>query len=376
MKKLIIGSLILILFGSVAMASSDTPSAPDPSLAAYGARPLGMGGAFVAVADDANAIFSNPAGLSTISEWSLTSMSTQLLQKVDYTLVGGTYRIGPGTLGIGYIGTSSTAGYKYNEYGTQESSSPIAYTSSLILISYGLDLSKAMDMGSEMGMLAVGATAKMISKGFSDIDDASASGMDLDLGLTFRPNDSPFSLGAAIKNLADGSSVTWKSGSKENLERSLKAGASAKLSGEGGLYKLVPGDLFGSIDIELRGDGKPMVFHVGSEYKPIKYLAIRLGVDQDPVSEGKTSTSLTAGVGVEYLGFNFDYAYRVNPDASELSNHYFSLSYAPEALNGTKDADKKEAKLTKENKETKKEKKSSKDDIYQLPEEYQNISIY
>lgn len=36
-----------------------------------GVRPLGMGGAFTAIADDSNAIFYNPAGLGRLNTWSL-----------------------------------------------------------------------------------------------------------------------------------------------------------------------------------------------------------------------------------------------------------------------------------------------------------------
>ena len=35
-----------------------------------GVRPLGMGGAFTAIADDNNAIFYNPAGLNRLETWS------------------------------------------------------------------------------------------------------------------------------------------------------------------------------------------------------------------------------------------------------------------------------------------------------------------
>ncbi len=37
----------------------------------FGVRPLGMGNAFVAVADDFNALFYNPAGLARITEWEM-----------------------------------------------------------------------------------------------------------------------------------------------------------------------------------------------------------------------------------------------------------------------------------------------------------------
>ncbi len=39
-----------------------------PTLACVGARPLAMGGAFIAIADDANAVYWNPAGLTQMSQ--------------------------------------------------------------------------------------------------------------------------------------------------------------------------------------------------------------------------------------------------------------------------------------------------------------------
>ena len=44
-----------------------------------GARALGMGGAFVAVADDANAIYYNPAGLAYMEGRNITSLYSSLL---------------------------------------------------------------------------------------------------------------------------------------------------------------------------------------------------------------------------------------------------------------------------------------------------------
>ena len=51
MKKLLVSFLLLVF-------------ASNCSLALYGARPMGMGGAFTAIADDANAAYFNPAGFA------------------------------------------------------------------------------------------------------------------------------------------------------------------------------------------------------------------------------------------------------------------------------------------------------------------------
>ena len=44
----------------------------------YGLRPLAMGNAYVAVADDYNALFYNPAGLARLDSWSLEVFNPRL----------------------------------------------------------------------------------------------------------------------------------------------------------------------------------------------------------------------------------------------------------------------------------------------------------
>ena len=43
-----------------------------------GARPLGMGGAFTAISDDANALFYNPAGLANIKVTTVSPFNLQM----------------------------------------------------------------------------------------------------------------------------------------------------------------------------------------------------------------------------------------------------------------------------------------------------------
>ncbi len=53
-----------------------------------GARALGMGGAFVAIADDANAIYYNPAGLTYVEGRDVTSLYSSLLGAGNYLGAG------------------------------------------------------------------------------------------------------------------------------------------------------------------------------------------------------------------------------------------------------------------------------------------------
>ncbi|OPX25034.1 MAG: hypothetical protein B1H02_02275 [Candidatus Latescibacteria bacterium 4484_107] len=83
-----------------------------PAQAAFiyktGARPASMGGSFVAVADDANAIFLNPAGLTQLSGKELTTTYTRLFpcveeDKLHQGMVGFVLPMGgAGVLGLGW----------------------------------------------------------------------------------------------------------------------------------------------------------------------------------------------------------------------------------------------------------------------------------
>ena len=100
--KMKVKLIIVVAMLSVGIAHANTSL--DLGIAGVGARPLGMGRAYVAIADDANAVFTNPAGLGFQKNWALTSMSTQLYNSTNYALAGAAIPSAYGTFGIGYIG--------------------------------------------------------------------------------------------------------------------------------------------------------------------------------------------------------------------------------------------------------------------------------
>ena len=79
-------------------------------------------------------------------------------------------------------------------------------------------------------------------------------------------------------------------------------------------------------DVDMDSKGvKENTVHVGAEFWPMKMLAIRAGIDQDPVPGGVTS-NLTAGVGLRVGNIEFDYAYHTYYDVPENSTNFFSIS--------------------------------------------------
>ena len=64
--------LLKVLFGlSIVLWTGFAYAADEPPASWSSIRPLGMGGAFIAVADDQNALFYNPAGLAILGKWRL-----------------------------------------------------------------------------------------------------------------------------------------------------------------------------------------------------------------------------------------------------------------------------------------------------------------
>src|SRR3990167_1240689 len=81
--------LLAILSPSVLHAAFTSKSAGTSGAAflkiGAGARPTGMGGAYSAIADDVNAVYWNPGGLSTIKgKNEFVAMRAELFQSIQY----------------------------------------------------------------------------------------------------------------------------------------------------------------------------------------------------------------------------------------------------------------------------------------------------
>ncbi|MDD5688260.1 MAG: conjugal transfer protein TraF [Elusimicrobia bacterium] len=154
-----------------------------------GARPLGMGGAFVAVADDANTIMYNAAGVTQLDREELTATYTKLYTGIDglsNNFVAYVYPMGEklGALGFGW----------YN-FTTKD-----LYNENTVILSYGSQFSP---------MLSAGLNLKYLSKQYITNEwtesnpvfsnGNSASGISLDLGVLYSASD-VLSLGFSAEN--------------------------------------------------------------------------------------------------------------------------------------------------------------------------------
>ncbi len=344
MKKITILALALILAASVAGASyaQQAGFAIDPTYIGVGARPLGMGKAYVAVAEDADTVFMNPAGLGKIDSWKLTTMYSNFMGDVKYSVLSGVIPMETGSLGFGYITSRVDGIWILGADATSTTHWPTPsslgeYSNSVGFVSYGFPLEKVAGFAKD---IYVGANLKYFDQQGSGTDEAyyaGGRGIDLDLGILYAPK-GWLSLGLNQQNMVPssmGGAVTYRSGVEEDVPSVTKAGAKIALFGEEDLalidssFKL---NLAADIDIHST-DNRPMGVHLGAEFMPNDYLSLRAGLDKDPYPssvDAAQATNLTLGAGIKMHGIRFDYAYHPYSSIAENATHFFSFSFVGE----------------------------------------------
>jgi len=329
MKKLtlvlaVVAGVMLISVSIAAAASDVYGQATDPSYIGVGARPLGMGKAYVAIADDAGSIFVNPAGLGRIDRVLFSSMYSNFMSDLNYMEGSITCPVGPGTLAVGYLGVSSPAIDLYTDdgLGNPVSEGKADYNNYVGYLSYGSKLT-AIDPD-----IMLGVNLKAFGEGFTGSDltaDGNGSGLNIDIGMLYQPNNW-FTLGITRQNALDFGKMTFASGIKEDIPSLTKVGINMNLLGKFGLYK-GNSKLNVAADLDIDSAGKSdNTLHLGVEYWPIELLALRAGLDQEPVA-GAVQTNLTAGVGLRLGNVEFDYAYHTYNDIPDNATNYFSISF-------------------------------------------------
>ena len=260
-----------------------------------GARPMGMGGAFAGLADDINAIFINPAGISSLQKESLM-VSTRVSEGREYSMMGGVEVIPAGNIGIGYVGSNDPIAYS-----SLDGESPVKYTTQTLYLTFSKDLNRTLRVSKNMGTLLVGMNVKLSSRKLAMANGLykdAGSNMDIDLASIFRPNDS-ISLGLSLQNFINGSKYSKIANLNTVEERGF-----AVLAG-------VSGRLFEDrVTWTAEGD------ELGCEIQPIKGLTLRAGRGKD---------SVTSGIGINLNGLCIDYAYL----QKDSPVHYWSISIIP-----------------------------------------------
>ena len=248
-----------------------------------GTRALGMGGAFVAVADDASAAYWNPAGLVTGHFLSLLADRSQFEQARDPNLPGAAAAEGSGT--ITALSTNEVAFAHYSVRVEQTRTEPDGAVAAKSLRLQHLAVSGAQTVfpGVSVGTTlryVRGQTASLRGAPGSPVDGllqapgaARARGrgaFDLDVGLMLGTE--TVRVGLVARNLRQPSFETLDGGAFD-LDRHVRAGVSVRTVA--GLLVSADVDLHSRIDAN---DGQRRNVALGAEHWFGQWLGVRGGV--------------------------------------------------------------------------------------------------
>jgi len=251
-----------------------------------GARPVGMAGAFTAVADDANALFWNPAGMALQPDFQAGLTLMKMLRSVTYTAAGLVGPIGRG-FGAGIAGSYlSATDTRRDEHGEEQGTFGI----SDLALGPGLAWQPIPKLG-------VGVAGKCVG---GRIDSFSAYALSFDGGVLYRPV-SLFSIGASLLHFGPPRRfiADW-----EYPPVNLRTGVALKLP-------LDQNYLLAASDLSLYPDYPPTVSVGGEAYlslgrsqsgsSPTTESGLFLRGGYQTGSHLGTWSGLSFGIGYEYL---------------------------------------------------------------------------
>jgi len=282
--------------GVAVMASASLAGTPS-STVGVGARQLGMGGAYVGLADDAHAIYWNPAGLPKLQrqEFSFSYMPNRLINGLNTGYGAATIPLGE-RQAIG-------ADLFYETYSDPE----LSFTAFNLRASYGVSLVNWFSAGVNLKYVAP------LSVKYNNIQVDDPRGLGLDIGAVFDaglliPHLEGLRLGFMARDVS-GTSVKFDNDFSEKIyPASYTVGASYKLGD----------NLTLAADLDDRA-------HFGVEYSLFNLLALRAGVQRD-VRGYSSEMYYSGGMGLRYRGLKLDYAYTTHPVLDPT--HYVTLSFA------------------------------------------------
>jgi hypothetical protein len=288
-------SLLLVLSFSSIAAEDDIIDAAPYLRAGAGARPLAMGGASAAVANDATATVWNVAGLSRVESASVASMYSardELDRRHNFlALAKSLEKIG--TFGLAWINAGVSDIDRYSSADVHEGS--FDSSENAFLLSYG----------AVFDPVRLGGGIKILSQKIDpDLEDTSMGFGGLDVGIMADPVEA-VTVGLTIQNI-------FGKIADATVPVQVRLGTALRLLPENSLLLAVDLD---KAFVDLKGS--TTVLRMGAEYWAAELIGFRLGVTSEK--------EFSAGIGINISDVCVDYAYSIKRDGLEPDTHYVSI---------------------------------------------------
>jgi hypothetical protein len=297
MKRIVALSLLLLSF----LIGQESPSLAATSGLDFlkmgvGARPLALGEAYVALADDISAIYWNPAGLVQLRQPEVGFTYNKWFEDIGYHFFGYSHPLNDSIvalslyyLGGGDIDGSDNGGNPTGEFSVYD----LAFG-----LSYGRKLTDR---------LSAGLNFKFIRE---KLEEEDANAFAFDVGALYKTGINNLDVGLNIQNI--GTTIKF-----------IKESANLPLNWKFGLaYKL-----FHDNPLNLTLDfnklkNKGIYFGLGAECWITDYLALRIGSKFDPDIRDR----IRFGLGLKVKNLRLDYAY--TPHKILGDTHQFSVGFS------------------------------------------------
>jgi hypothetical protein len=280
---LVLAVLVILAPGKIFAGAFD----PIPS----GARAVGMGGAYTAVADDPNSVVWNPAGLAGVRRpgIAVNHLDVQTLGLLSYDQL---------IYAQPFVYRNAVAA-SWLRLGTTGLVSYLNYTENTFILTYQQSIIQNLSLGLNF-------------KVFQVQYDNAAAGWGLDLGARYQII--PALAVAMVGENINSPELDWSSGIADRLPLNLRVGLA--------VYP-VPGTTV-SLDADRLADSnrKPQLHFGAEEVLFERLLALRAGVAYN-MDEGRFMPSGGLGVRISFLELAYAYSAHFDFDG----NHVLSLNW-------------------------------------------------
>lgn len=269
-----------------------------------GARAVGLGGTFTAIANDASAGFWNPAGISTFTRNHVMVTYSLLSLERKHHFMAATFPLKKyGTIGFSWINLEITDIEGRNIYGQKTgyfNNSENAY-----LISWGFPISSVIHIGSTIKYLT------------HILENHQSIGLGFDGGILIKPVNW-IQLGFQLQDIS--TSIQWdtENQTREHFPPITRVGLA-----------LIPT----KFPITLSGDiehiqNRKSRLHLGCEYTLIRGLDARVGYNNGKIVAGASISTPISGI-----DFQTDYSFGEDPiDQSYIHRFAISLEFSGQRM--------------------------------------------